>query len=106
MFLRTVMWGHSEYDWNTMPMLRLSGGRLVRVDASNTVAVAEADPALAGRLQARDAAQRRGLAAAAGPEQHEELAVGDVQVEMVDRGARRLPVEALDEPFQADVGHR
>src|SRR5215217_4686490 len=35
MFLRTVMCGHSAYDWNTMPMLRLSGGRLIFCARSN-----------------------------------------------------------------------
>ncbi len=36
MFLRTFMCGHSAYDWKTMPMLRLFGGRLSRLAASNT----------------------------------------------------------------------
>src|SRR6476659_5101057 len=39
MFLRTVMCGHRAYDWNTMPMFRLSGDRLTRRSASNTVVV-------------------------------------------------------------------
>ena len=37
MFLRTVMCGHSAYDWKTMPMLRLSGERLIRAARSKTV---------------------------------------------------------------------
>src|SRR6266508_3794521 len=37
MFLRTVMCGQSAYDWNTMPMLRLSGGRLSLDVESNTL---------------------------------------------------------------------
>src|SRR5206468_2309085 len=37
MFLRTVMCGHSAYDWNTIPTLRLSGGMFTRLAASNAV---------------------------------------------------------------------
>src|SRR4051812_39931754 len=37
MFLRTVMCGHSAYDWKTMPMFRLFGGTFVRLVASKTV---------------------------------------------------------------------
>src|SRR6478672_12313711 len=37
MFLRTVMCGHSAYDWNTIPISRLLGGMLVRLSASKTV---------------------------------------------------------------------
>src|SRR3954453_7736202 len=37
MFLRTVMCGHSAYDWKTMPMFRLFGGTFVRFVASKTV---------------------------------------------------------------------
>ncbi len=36
MFLRTVMCGHRAYDWNTMPMLRLSGDRFSLEELSNT----------------------------------------------------------------------
>ncbi|MDQ0383003.1 hypothetical protein FB470_006997 [Amycolatopsis thermophila] len=49
------------------------------------VAVAEEDAARRQRRQPGDRAQQRGLAAAAGTEQHEELAVADVQRDLVDR---------------------
>src|SRR4051812_9810173 len=37
MFFRTVMCGHSAYDWKTMPMFRLFGGTLIPCTAWNTV---------------------------------------------------------------------
>src|SRR5690606_35393989 len=48
--------------------------------------VAEADDALVGALQAGHAAQRRRLPAAALAEEHDELALPDVEVQPVDRG--------------------
>ena len=56
-----------------MPALRFHGGSRVTSRA--------AQPHVAGgRLdEARDHAQRRGLAAARGAEQHHELAVGDIE---------------------------
>ena len=48
-------------------------------------AVAEADRARRDPLQARDHPQRRRLAAARGPDQHDELPVVDVQVQTVQR---------------------
>ena len=98
MFLRTVMCGHSAYDWNTMPMLRLSGGRLTCRAASNTVAVAERDRARARRLQPGEAAQRRGLAAPARTEEDEELALLDLEVEVVDAFVGGLPPKCLVSP--------
>src|SRR3546814_16766684 len=47
--------------------------------------VADADGAGAHGLQAGDHPQQRGLAAARRPDQHDELAVGDLQVDAVDR---------------------
>ena len=78
-----------------MPMLRLSGDRLTRRAASNTVVDPKRDLAGAGRLQAGEAAQGGGLAAPAGTEEDEELALLDLQVQVVDRCGRRLAVEAL-----------
>src|SRR3954447_4061791 len=63
-------------------------GRQVR-----DVAVADPDRAISHRLQPGQGAQRRRLPAAGGPDEHEELAVGDLQVQRVDRrpfGARIL----------------
>ena len=51
------------------------------------VAVADEDVARVDVLEAREHAQRRGLAAARGADEDEELAVLDLEVEGVDRGA-------------------
>jgi hypothetical protein len=37
MFFRTVMLGHSAYDWNTMPILRLYAGTFTCLLESKTV---------------------------------------------------------------------
>ena len=62
------------------------------------VALADQHAAGGDGFEAGDHAQRRGLAAAGGAEQHEELAVGDGEVEALDHldGAEGL----------ADVGER
>ncbi|GCC48793.1 hypothetical protein chiPu_0033139, partial [Chiloscyllium punctatum] len=59
-------------------------GALVRQHLGD-VAAAEQDAALIRRLEAGEHAQQRGLAAAARPEQREELAGADVERELVDR---------------------
>ena len=56
-----------------------------------------------GLLEPGDAAQGRGLARAGRPEQHEELAVADVERQLVHRGHG---AEAFAEPAQGDRGHR
>ncbi len=56
---------------------------LVGRDAAH-VPVAEVDLALSRRLEAADHLQRRGLPAAGGPEQAEELTVVDIQRQIVD----------------------
>ena len=61
-----------------MPMFRLSGLRLSLADESKTSG-RRRRCALVGRLQAGEAAQRRGLAAAAGAEQDQELALLDLE---------------------------
>jgi hypothetical protein len=66
------------------------------------VGVADAHPAAVGVLQAGQQPQQRRLAAAAGPQQHHELAVGDLQVDIVDGGGL---VEDLAHALQADLGH-
>ena len=48
------------------------------------IAAGDMDRARIGPLQPGDQAQRRRLAGPGRPEQHDELAVGDVQVEIVD----------------------
>ena len=70
------------------------------------VGARDADVALVGLLEAREHPQRRGLAAAARPEEREELAGLHVEVERVDRdrGAEPLgDVGELDRPALA--GH-
>src|SRR3546814_5849482 len=64
----------------------------VAVAGGNVVDALAVDPDLAGGriLQPRDHAHRRRLAAARGPEQDQELLVGDVQRQIVD-GDDRSP---------------
>src|SRR3546814_11607965 len=57
--------------------------------------VADADAAGADGLQPGDHPQQRGLAAARRPDQHDELAVGDLQVDAVDR-LEAVRVDLLD----------
>ena len=61
-------------------MSRSFGGRC------GDVAVADADRAAVDVLEAGEHAQRGGLAAAGGADEDEELAVADLEVELVDRG--------------------
>jgi hypothetical protein len=68
-------------------------------------AVAERDRALFGRLEAGDAAKRGGLAAPARPQQDEEFAGLDLEVEAVDRDRRCLAAEPLGQATNAYVGH-
>jgi hypothetical protein len=63
------------------------------------VALADGEFAGARRDEARDHAQRRGLAAAGGAEQDQELAVGDIDGDVVDHGEvavglARCPIES------------
>ena len=66
------------------------------------VRAADGDRAGVGLLEPGDQPQRRGLAGAGRPEQHDELAVGDVEVEAVDR---LMVAEALGDAFEDDVSH-
>src|SRR5258708_39877297 len=59
------------------------------------VAAADEDLAGAGRLQPGDHAQGRGLAAARRPQQGEELAILDLEVEVV-HGAKAVGIDLLD----------
>src|SRR5439155_13800019 len=68
-------------------------------------AVAERDLPLLRRLEAGDATERRRLAAPARSEQDEELALLDLESEVVDRRRRRLAAEPLRKPSNAYVGH-
>jgi hypothetical protein len=70
------------------------------IDAARRVedrAVAERDRSIVGSLEPGDAAQRRRLAAAARAEEDEELALLDLEIEVVDRDRRRLAGEPLGE---------
>ena len=63
---------------------------------------ADRDLAAADLLEPRDHAQQRRLAAARGPDQHRELAVGDVDVDAADHvGAAEVLVDVAD----VDGGH-
>ena len=53
-------------------------------------------------LEPGDQAQRRRLAGAGLAEQHEELAVGDVEIEVLQRG---VAAEGLGDVLELDVGH-
>jgi len=66
--------------------------------------VADAHRAGADVLESGDHAQGGGLAAARRPHQHEELAVGDVEVEVTDR-VEPVLVELVD-LLKDDLGHR
>ncbi len=66
---------------------------------------AEADLASARCFQAGEAPQRRRLAAPARTEEDEELALLDLEIEVVDSLRRRLPVEVHRHRLDADVGH-
>jgi hypothetical protein len=68
------------------------------------VAVADADRAGIERLEAGEHAQRRRLARARRPDEHEQLAVADVEVEAVDRGDLRPLVDARG-VVVSDRGH-
>jgi hypothetical protein len=67
-----------------VPVLRLDVG---------DVAVADEDAARVDVLEAREHAERGGLTTTGGADEDEELAVLDVQVERVDRGARATRVD-------------
>src|SRR5215216_4314472 len=60
------------------------------------------DAAVVRLLEAGDHAQGRGLAAARGAEQGEELARFHHQIDAIDHA--RLSVEALLDPFETNVG--
>src|SRR5690606_264415 len=66
------------------------------------VLVVESDRPLGGALEARDHPQDRRLAAARRPQERDELAAADVEVDVVD--GHDVTSEALDEAAQADAG--
>ena len=66
------------------------------------VAPVEDDPALGDALQAGEAAQQRGLAAARGAEQRDEVALIDAKVDVVQD---RVVAKALDHALEFNVGH-
>ena len=66
-------------------------------------AIADQDLAFADFLESGDHAQQRGLAAAGGPDQDRELAVGDLDVDAVDHGRS---AEALGNAANRDLRHK
>ena len=68
-------------------------------------AAPDGDLSCVRRLEARDQAQRRGLAAAGGAEQREDPPRLERQGEAVHRG-RPVGAEALADPRQLEKGHR
>ena len=73
-------------------------------ETCDEVAPVELDAAGVGLLEAGDHPQRRGLAAARGAEQREELALSDLEVEAVDGD---LVAEPLHQPGQGEgAGHQ
>jgi hypothetical protein len=68
------------------------------------VAVADEDARRRDLLEAREHPQAGRLAAAGGADEHEELAVGDLEVELVHRGSVRTRVEA-GRLVERDSGH-
>ena len=60
-----------------------------------TTLLADPDLALGDLLEPGDHPQRRRLAAARGPDEDHELAVGDLEIELVD-GARAVAVDLAD----------
>jgi hypothetical protein len=74
---------------------------LVRWQGSH-VAPADEDAPLCHRHEATDHPQRCGLAAARWPEQRHQLALPDVERQMVDRERSSV---ALDDRLQADTRH-
>ena len=76
--------GKSAGVWKTNPMFRVA-----RREPGH-VLVVEQDPPAARLDEPRDHPQRRRLAAAGRAEQRHELAVGDVEVELVDGDGRAV----------------
>src|SRR6185437_3149972 len=74
---------------------------VLRLDLVHALA-ADADLALGRGLQPRDHAKERGLPAARGPHDHDELAVADRHVGAVDHLVLR---EALGDADEGDFGH-
>ena len=86
-----------------MPRLRWCGGTDTPLRGIEHDAAADLDAAGIGSLEAGDAPQRRRLAAARGPEQADELAVGGDEAHVVDD---ELVAEALAEPIDPDAHAR
>ena len=83
-----------------MPKSRSAGG------SARHVAPGDLDPALVLRVEAGDGAQQRGLAAAGRPEEADELAAPDLEIDRLQggEGAEALP-QALDAQKRL-LGHR
>ena len=79
-----------------MPMLRWLAPQI------GDVLAVDADLAGGRRLEAGDHAQRRRLAAAAGPEERDELAALDRELEVLDH---RVGAEGLADAVEFEEGH-
>ena len=93
----TVLSGYSARFWNTMETLRSLGTSV------GDVGSADQHRALLGPLQTDDGAQQRRLARARRAEDAEELAVGDVELDVIERS--HLP-EALGHVRDLDPTHQ
>ena len=78
------------------------GDAAIRGRQPRDVAPADLDRAAVQLLQPGDGAQQGGLAAARGPDEHDELAVGDLQVDALQHLDR---AEALPDPAQPNARH-
>ena len=97
-FQNYALYPHMSVFDNMAYGLRIRG--LARKDIAERVdrAAGNGDLALGDRLQAGDHAQQRGLAAARGPDDDDELAVGDLGIDAVDHLVRLWPdAVALDD---------
>ena len=86
------------------PQAFLMDEPLSNLDAKLRVSMRASLNQLHERLEAREHAQRRGLARARRPDQDHELAVLDVEVERVDSGGDALGVDAA-RAYVPDSGH-
>ena len=90
------MFGNRLYAWKTIPMSRLFGG-------TSVMSLPSIDHPARGRpVEARDEAERGRLAAARRPEQRDELARRDVEIDPGEGDDLPEPAVQL---LQLDVGH-
>ena len=95
--------GHGEVRIERVVLEHHRDVALLRGDVGD-VAVADHDRAGVDLLEAGEHAQRGRLARARRADEDDELAVGDVEVERIDRGGRRAGIDAR-RCHETDVGH-